>query len=352
VTSRPDASLAARLAGLALAAALAAPAGCCAYSAPAYHGPTSDHFDGERFHNMGGAAIDAAAVARWMVTRQPGAWPDYVDDPAGAPPPRRVGDGAIRVTFVNHATVLVQMDGVNVLTDPVWSDRVGPEAWAGPRRRRPPGIHFADLPPIDAVLVSHDHYDHMDLPTLASLAAAHHPTIVAGLGNRALLDGEGIGGGVDLDWWQSIAIGHDVRIVSVPAQHTSMRGLCDRDRTLWAGYVIAGPSGKVYFAGDTGYGPHFAAIRERIGPVRVALLPIGAFKPRWVMAPVHMAPADAVRAARDLGATTSLAIHFGTFAQADDGDGEPVAELERALGAAPSPPRFWVLRQGEGRLVP
>jgi L-ascorbate metabolism protein UlaG (beta-lactamase superfamily) len=143
-----------------------------------------------------------------------------------------------------------------------------------------------------------------------------------------------------------------VRVIAVPVQHGSMRGLCDRDATLWAGFVITGPSGRVFFAGDTGYGPHFAEIRQRLGPVRAALLPIGAFRPEEVLAPVHMSPRDAVRAHHDLGAATSIGMHFGTFAQADDGEHEPVEALARALAADPTRPRFWVLEHGRGQLLP
>ncbi len=332
--------------------AIAALEGCCAYSAPRYEGAPSDHFDGARFRTPGARGLDGAALSRWILTRKPGAWRAWVDDPPGPPPPARVADGAIRVTFVNHATLLVQMDGVNVLTDPVWSDRVGPEPWIGPRRHRAPGVRFSDLPKIDAVVVSHNHYDHLDLPTLARLSEAHRPQVVAGLGNHLLIEGAGVDRAVDLDWWQEVEIGPNVRVIAVPAQHGSMRGLCDRDATLWAGFVISGPSGRVFFAGDTGYGPHFAAIRRRLGPMRLALLPIGAFRPQEVLAPVHMSPADAVRAHHDLGASTSVAMHFGTFAQADDGEIEPVVELERALGAEPSRARFWVLDHGLGRWVP
>lgn len=340
------------LAAAAFLATFALLTGCCAYSAPRYRGPRSDHFDGRRFYTPGARQLDPGAVARWLVTRHRGPWSERVTEPSGPPPPARVTGGDIRVTFVNHSTLLVQMDGVNVLTDPVWSDRVGPVSWIGPKRHRPPGVRFADLPHIDAVVVSHNHYDHLDLPTLASLASAYHPPILTGLGNRALLENAGVHGGIDLDWWQEVEIGPSVRVIAVPAQHASMRGLCDRDATLWAGFVITGPSGRVFFAGDTGYGPHFTALRERLGPMRVALLPIGSSKPQEVLAPVHMSPADALRAHRDLGAPTSVAMHFGTFAQADDGEDEPLVDLERALDAAPVRPRFWVLGQGEGRAVP
>lgn len=327
----------------------------CLLSGPGYHGPVSDHFDGERFTNQ--LPIHHRRFGeflRWMRSRQPGEW-QWIDAEPGPPPPRRVTDGRLRVTFVNHATVLIQMDGLNVLTDPIWSERASPFAWIGPRRMRPPGIRFADLPPIDVVLLSHNHYDHFDAPTLRRLEAEHRPLFVTGLGNGPLLQELDIETARirELDWWQKLDLGHGRRLHAVPAQHFSARGLCDRDAALWAGYVFEGPSGRVYFAGDTGFGPHFRQIRERFGPPRLALLPIGAYRPEWFMARVHISPAVAVRAHKILGAGTSIGIHFGTFRLADDGQTEPLKTLARVLANHPPPqPRFWTLAFGEGRDIP
>jgi L-ascorbate metabolism protein UlaG (beta-lactamase superfamily) len=263
-----------------------------------------------------------------------------------------VTGGAVRVTFVNHATALIQIDGLNILTDPIWSERASPLSFAGPKRVRPPGLRFEDLPPIDAVLVSHNHYDHMDVPTLARLWREHHPRIFAGLGNAAFLAENGIEA-TDLEWWQSVPLAAGVELTSVPTQHFSSRGTRDRDATLWTGFVVKGPAGAVYFGGDTGYGPHFRAVRERLGPMRAALLPIGAYLPRWFMGPVHLAPEEAVQAARDLAAGTAVAIHFGTFRLADDGQDQAPVDLARALAVRGlSPEWFWVLGFGEGRDAP
>lgn len=328
--------------------------GCCIFSAPRYRGPASDHFDSERFRNR--RSIEHGGfgdLLRWMWTREPGPWQDSTDALPGDPPPRRVGPGELRVTFVNHATVLVQMDGINILTDPIWSDRCSPVSWAGPKRVRPPGIRFEDLPPIDLVLVSHNHYDHLDIRTLDHLAREHHPRIFSGLGNRALLQSKGISGAEDLDWWQSAEIAAGVRVTAVPTEHFSGRGLCDRDRTLWVGFVVTGSAGSVYFAGDTGWGPHFQEIRARFGAPRLALLPIGAFRPEWFMSRVHISPDEAVQAHQVLGAGTSVAIHFGTFRLGDDGQDEAPERLRSAIERAGEPrPRFWVLGFGEGRPVP
>jgi L-ascorbate metabolism protein UlaG (beta-lactamase superfamily) len=324
----------------------------CCWSVPTWRG-TSPHFDGERFSNDPPIARSAPSdFFKWRFHREHGPWREWTEPLPEPAPPRRVGRGELRVTFVNHATVLIQVDGLNILTDPIWSERASPLTWAGPRRHRPPGIRFEALPPIDVVLLSHNHYDHLDVPTLRRLSQAHHPRMLTGLGNRALLERNGVPGSEELEWWQTVALNDGIEIQAVPAQHFSGRSTTDRDRALWAGFVIKNRAGAVYFAGDTGYGGHFAAIRRRVGPIRLALLPIGAFRPRWLMHPIHLAPEEAARAAEDLGAATSVAIHFGTFDLADDGEDEAPRLLAEAVKASPSRPRFWVLGFGEGRDVP
>ncbi|HUP44004.1 MAG TPA: MBL fold metallo-hydrolase, partial [Thermoanaerobaculia bacterium] len=319
------------------------------FAAPRHDGPKSDHFDGKRFHNHQSGWQSEGSFLKWQLTREPGPWRAWVDDSPGPPPPPRVDGGGLRVTFVNHATTLIQMDGVNILTDPIWSERCSPVSWAGPKRHRPPGIRFEDLPEIDAILISHNHYDHLDLPTLRRFQP--RPPIISHLGNGGLLAKNGIGGARELDWWQETAISDRVRITAVPAQHFSARALSDRDANLWGGFVISGPSGNVYFAGDTGWGKHFDEIGQRFGPIRLALLPIGAYLPRWFMKPAHIHPAEAVDAHHALRASTSVAIHFGTFRLGDDGEMQPVEDLRRAI-AGKGNPRFWILGFGEGRDVP
>jgi L-ascorbate metabolism protein UlaG (beta-lactamase superfamily) len=256
----------------------------------------------------------------------------------------------VRVTFINHATTLIQLDGVNVLTDPIWSDRASPVSFAGPHRVRPPGIRFEDLPPIDAVVLSHNHYDHMDVATLQRLQSTYpRLRVFTGLGNRAFLTAQHLDQVFEMDWWQTTPLaGTAVTITSVPNQHFSNRGLLDSDQTLWTAWVLEGTNGRAYFGGDTGYGPHFKAVGDKLGPFRLAVLPIGAYLPEWFMAPVHMSPADAVKAKGELGAKVMVPVHYGTFPLADDGETQPVEELRKST----QDPDVWILGFGEGREVP
>jgi len=332
----------------AVAAALGVVAERTMVAAPHYHGPVTDHFDGKRFRNLESGWQSEGSFLKWQMTRDPGTWPEWIDSRPGPPPPRRVDDGRIRVTWVNHATMLIQMDGVNLLTDPIWSERCSPFSFAGPKRHRAPGLRFEDLPPIDAVLVSHNHYDHLDLPTLRRLSGAR---IFTPLGNSALMARHGVRGATDLDWWRTARVSDRVTVTLVPAQHFCARAMSDRNVTLWGGFVISGPSGNAYFAGDTGWGRHFAQIAERFGPMRVAMLPIGAYLPRWFMKPAHISPAEAIDAHAALQARTSIAMHYGTFRLGDDGYSEPARDL-RAAVAARGNPRVLIVDHGFGVDVP
>lgn len=326
-----------------------------AFSGPVYQGPVSDHFDGKRFFNPNGALAGKSFrdMMRWQFNRKIGPWRDWVESTPGPKPPRFVANGRMRVTFVNHATVLVQMDDTNILTDPIWSERASPLTWLGPRRVRDPGIRFEDLPKIHAVAISHNHYDHLDIATLKRLQKTHDPVFYIHLGNKPLLQELGTTKIVEMDWWDTAQASSQVSVHSVPAQHFSSRGTIDRNATLWGGFVFSGPAGNLYFAGDTGMGPHFDAIRKRFAPIRLSLLPIGAFRPEWFMKEAHISPQDAVTTHQRLRSNTSMAIHFGTFHLGDDGEFEPVEKLQLAKQSAGIPDsRFWVLQFGEGRDVP
>lgn len=298
-------------------------------STPGHAGPPLPHFDGRKFHNLEPTRRAPGEVLRAILSWRRGAW-TLPPAPPVAPLPERVIEG-VRVTLIGHATLLVQMDGLNLLTDPVWSVAAGPRGWMGPRRRRPAAYPLAALPPIDAVLLSHNHYDHLDVPTLVALHRRHRCPVVTPLGNGRHLARFGIPA-VELDWWGTHALGA-LGITCVPAQHFSGRGLFDRDHSLWGGFVVEGPSGRVYFAGDTGWGGHFAEIGRRCGPPDLALLPIGAYRPRPIMRPVHTDPEEAVRAHVALGARRSIPIHYGTFALGADGPDEALLALAAAREA-------------------
>lgn len=318
-------------------------------SAPRYSGPVSDHFDGKKFLNPTGVrAKGGMEVLKWMMKRKRGPWKQKTDEHHGGRPLTHYDKG-IRITFVNHSTFLVQVDGLNILTDPVWSTRVSPVTWAGPKRMTPPGIRFEDLPRIHFVVLSHNHYDHFDLPTLRTTFGAHHPRIVTPLGIKQFLDGQYITGAVEVDWWDEVALNDKVKVQAVPAQHFSGRGLLDRDATLWCGYVFKTSFGNIYFAGDTGYNEKtFKDIRTRCGPIKIAMLPIGAYKPDWFMSPIHVSPEEAVKIHLEVGSETSVATHFGTFPLADDGGDDPVTDLRLALEKYQLSPRaFVVLKEGE-----
>ncbi len=270
--------------------------------------------------------------------------PDYVN------PPERVYGGIL--TWVGHATFLLQIGGKNILTDPVWSDRVGPASFLGPKRYTPPGIPWEKLPPIDVVVISHNHYDHMDRATIERLEKDFSPAFFVPLGNKKLLDEWKITNVIEHDWWEGTTI-DDFEFVCTPTQHFSQRWLNDRNETLWASWIIRSPNGTVYFAGDTGYFPGFVEIGERFGPIDVALIPIGAYKPRWFMRPVHVDPAEALQAYIDLNARYFAAMHWGTFDQADEHLDEPPRDLMQALDTVQvDKSRIWVFGFGETRSIP
>ncbi len=303
------------------------------FSQPGYKGSASTHFNGTTFQNINNVPDKGFFDAmKWYFTRNQGEWNELSESEItfAKKPAERVHNSLV-ITYVNHATFLIQTDGLNILTDPVWSNRVSPFSFAGPKRMRPPGVKFEDLPPIDLVIISHNHYDHLDLSTLKKLDNRFNPLIAVPLGVDELLKKEGFKQTVALDWWESHEISEQLKINFVPAQHFSARGLFDRNKTLWGGYVLNTSSGNVYFAGDTGYGDFFSEIGARFKPIKVGLIPIGTYKPRWFMGPIHVDPAEAIQAHKDVGAEISFGMHFGTFPLADDGMKEPEADFAKAI---------------------
>ena len=315
----------------------------------------SPHFRDGKFHNEDlvwepGTRSLAETAGKMISGRADGV-------PGGSVPlvsqPSPVALDGLHVTWFGHSSALLEVDGGSVLVDPVWSDRVSPSQQVGPKRLHANPVELEDLPRIDAVVISHDHYDHLCVRTLKRLQAHSAPQIVTGLRVGEVLARNGIGNVHELDWWDSVEVAPGVVVVFTPAKHFSGRSPLDLDRRLWGGLYVYAPAGGIYYAGDSVYCTHFRDIRERLGSPRVALLPIGAFEPRWFMSPVHMDPAQAVQAHLDLGAVTSVAVHYGSFALADDEQGQPERELTAALRAQRVPQsRFRMLPHGDAVGLP
>ncbi|MDK4742584.1 MBL fold metallo-hydrolase [Rhizobium sp. CNPSo 3464] len=311
--------------------------------------PPAENFDGVLFANPGHPGTDRSVgdLFRWQRERRV-PWPKRIEV-EGTVPERRVC--GLRATMVGHATVLIQSAGLNVLTDPVWSERAGPRGYIGRRRTTAPGIAFANLPPIDVILLSHNHYDHLDLPSLKRLHERYAPIIITPLGNetivrRAVPDAKVVTG----NWGSSFDLANGVTVDIVPANHWSARGLRDRRMALWSGFMLRTRAGLIYFAGDTAYGTGaiFRDMRAAYGRPDLALIPIGAYAPRWFMAPQHVDPAEAVLIMRSLEARKAAGIHWGTFRLTDEPWDEPPRLLARALTShGMSPACFEALWPGQ-----
>ena len=309
----------------------------------------TDHFDGRRYFNPNGAN----GPSLWMVPRMlltPRArWP--VSIPVQPQPPPIVREKQVAITCIGHASFLIQAAGTSLLTDPVYADRASPSQSTGPRRVRAPGVRFDDLPPISIVLLSHNHYDHCDLRTLLELARRFEATFITPIGNRRLLRSVGIDQVEELDWWHA-STRCSIPITLTPAQHNSARGMFDRNHALWGGFLIEVAGKRIFFAGDSGYGPHFEEIRRRLTPIDLALLPIGAYEPRWFMKDIHMNPEEAVQAHFDLGAAGSIAMHWGVFQLTAEGIDQPATRLARALASRGIPARdFRIVEVGASAII-
>jgi L-ascorbate metabolism protein UlaG (beta-lactamase superfamily) len=351
-----------------------------------YEGPRSGHFDGQRFFNpTPGPAADAHGgparfINRFIGSGERAQWPEHVPVTPTVPP-RRVEGNEMLVTWIGHATVLIQTQGLNILTDPIWSERASPFPFVGPRRVRAPGVRFEDLPKIDFVLISHNHYDHMDLPTLKRLWERDHPMIRTSLGNPAILERAGVDS-YGHDWgsnylWRG---GPPPFAYTLPAPQGEAKILClspkvcaariefivernhhwssrwgtDRNRALWSAFTIVLPGGNIFFAGDTGYGDgSWAAEAARHGPFRLAILPIGAYLPRDVMQANHMDPDEAVRVFETLKPGMALGIHWGTFQLTFESIDDPPRRLAAArLAQGVAPERFVTTEVGRTFRVP
>ena len=319
-----------------------------------YQGPVSDHFDGERFFNPGFPPYGGGPqrfVGRWLSGGDERAtWPDQVPVTPGYPPaamtpcPPRTGGAVVEnwrrcvdkvdpqamwATWIAHSTVLVQAGGLNILTDPIWSDRASPFGWIGPKRARAPGMRFEDLPRIDLVLISHNHYDHMDLPTLKRLWERDRPLIVTSLGNDTILRRAGIEARA-VDWNGRVPVRDGAEVIVARNHHWGSRWGTDRNRALWSAFAVRTPAGNIFYAGDTGWGDG-GWVREaaRSGPYRLAIIPVGAYEPRDFMKTNHVDPAEAVAIHQALAPNLSLGVHWGTFQLTFEDINDPPRRLER-----------------------
>ena len=278
-------------------------------------------------------------------------WPKSVPNTAVPKLNEKLASNDVAVTFVNHATFLLQISGLNILTDPVWSRRVSPFRWLGPARVRQPGVAFDELPNIGLILLTHNHYDHMDLDTLTRLNQRFAPTVLVSTGNKTLLRSIGFEDVHELDWWDDIQINPALKITFAPTQHFAGRSLWDRQKSLWGSYMLHYRNRLIYFGGDSGYSRHFSEIRQRLGSPDLAFLGIGAYAPRWFMKPMHMNPEEAVQAHQDLASRQSIGMHFGTFQLSSEAIDQPKIDLETALSQnGISGEHFVILEEGETRI--
>jgi L-ascorbate metabolism protein UlaG (beta-lactamase superfamily) len=286
-------------------------------------------FDGTRFENIEPFEDKGFfSLLKWRITRDSPDWKEVRNQKFHKPKFQRSEE--LKLTLIGHSTVLIQINNINILTDPHYSKRSSIVTWAGPKRVIQPAIKISDLPPIDLVLISHNHYDHLDIPTLKLLNAKFSPKVLVGLGNKELLRSNGITNVVEMDWWDKFLF-NDIPISFTPTQHWSARGLFDKRKTLWGGFLIEATK-KIFFAGDTGYGKVFKQINKKYGAIDVGLIPIGAYEPRWFMKDAHVNPEEAVKIFLDLKLKHGFGIHFGTFKDlTDEPIDKPINDLNQAL---------------------
>ena len=322
---------------------------------PYYQGPVSDHFNGTRFFNPDGippGTLRDFLRWKWSGSDKPLTWPKhYPSTFAGGRPAERIEGSRLRVTMIGHASLLIQTAGLNILTDPVFSPRVSPFSFAGPKRHNPPGIALDDLPPVDLILVTHNHYDHLDLATLKALEARHSAPIITPLGNDTIIRRAVPRADISVtDWGDATAFRNGVTIHTEPCHHWSARGTRDRRMALWAAFVIETRGGKIYHIGDTGFhdGINYRAAAAKHGAFRLGILPIGAYEPRWFMKGQHQNPEEAVAGMKLANIAQAVGHHWGTFQLTNEAVEDPLRALEVALrNADVGPERFRPLRPGE-----
>ncbi len=322
----------------------------CSY----YTGSESDHYDGSSFYNEENDEHSFVDIIKWFWEMDTVEWPEWIEDEMQPPPTKFVNENDLRVTFINQSTVLIQLDSINILTDPIWSDYAGPVSFLSANRIRKPGISLDDLPPIDIILISHDHYDHLDFPTLEQLLIKNKPVILTGLGNKSRLNSLECKHVFELDWWQNYSLqAKEIEFTFVPCRHRSGRGLFDGNKTLWGGFVIKTKAGTILFMGDTAFGNFFDEIAKKFSPFRLAILPIGSYEKRWFMKNQHMNPDDAVQAHIILKSNQSMGVHYATFnehpEQTIDAHEKDLAEALNKYNIPAD--KFWIFKFGEGRYI-
>lgn len=312
-----------------------------------YMGPVSNHFNGKRFKNPSGrSAKGFKDVFKYMLKRDKDRWTKIQSPHYRMEPIVKADINQIQYTFINHSTFLLQINGVTILTDPIFSKYCSPLPLPPMRRYRPPGVSLDLLPKIDIVLVSHNHYDHMDRESIMEIEKKWNPRFITSLGNKDTLENMGATSVTELDWWQSLEV-EGINITSTPANHFSSRGTFDRNTSLWCGFVLAYANKKVYFLGDSGYSDVFKEIGERLGPMDLSLIPVGAYMPRWFMSPIHISPEESVQVHLDVRSKKSVAMHFGTFALADDNPERAIEDLKKGrLSKGVSDTEFTVVEEG------
>ena len=322
-----------------------------------YKGPSSDHFDGLHFFNPGGHKPKGfVELMKWQLGGGRKKWPAEYPSPHSYIPEERVKSGELRVTFVGHASVLIQTNGVNILTDPVWSDRASPFQWAGPKRVNPPGIPFDKLPPIDVVLLSHNHYDHLDLDTLQRLHQKFAPVIYTPLGNDTILKAHNPDFQIVVgDWGDTFQSGRELWVNFEPTHHWSARGITDRRNALWSAFVLVTSDHEIYHVGDTGFhdGINYREVAKKYTEIDLAILPFGAYEPRDFMRQQHQNPDEAVQGHKLCGARYTLGHHWGTFQLTNESIEDQLNDLEAARtkhGVAAED--FRALQPGETWLLP
>ncbi len=296
----------------------------------------SPHFVDGRFYNLGPKdqkEVSFVTFAKFRLFNSPPEWPENVENVAGKTDLSSVTGEGVKVTLIRHATVLLQYKDLNIITDPMLSKRASPVSFAGPQMIREPAVTMEELPKIDLVLVSHSHFDHLDLPSLKKLQEKHQPTFIVGLGLKEFLEGEGLFKVIEMDWFETHELAQG-KIHFLPAKHFSARTPWGQNQTLWGSFLIEAGGKKVYFAGDTAMGPHFALVKEKLGAPDISLLPIGAYEPRWFMKTHHVNPTEAVQAHQILGAKQSLAMHYKSIALAYDRVNQPQEDLKQAIKEA------------------